>query len=161
MRMWTWRAALWAVLVVASVGWAGPYGRSAISGADVEPAARRASDCATALGSNVYKCTVTPDSGGAFTDCLRFTTPGDISDRFDLGPDQLGLALGCTCKAAGSKKHPRFASSLTFECDGSDFTFEGTVARNAKTIKKGFASAAIGTSFVFSCTLDAACAVAQ
>jgi len=123
----------------------------------IEPLAR-GSSCAERLGSKVYRCTVAAQAGGTFTDCLRFSSPGAISDKFDLVTDQLGATLGCTCKAKGKPNKPKFDTSSEFACTGDeDVSFEGTVNRNGKKIGKGFVANAAGAAFVFSCTEDAAC----
>jgi hypothetical protein len=125
----------------------------------IAPLARGGSSCAERLGNNVYRCTVAPEGGGTFTDCLRFASPGAVSDKFDLTTDQLGTTLGCTCKAKGKPNRPRFDASAEFECTGDeDVSFEGTVARNGRRIGKGFVANAAGAAFVFTCTLDPACA---
>jgi hypothetical protein len=153
------RTALVLALVAARAGMAAPYERVEGYRTQVTAAARRGAGCSTAIGSNVYRCTVTPESGAAFEDCLRFLSPGDVSDRFDLTPDQLGITLGCTCKAAGSSRRPRFQGSAAFECTADDFAFEGVVRRKGKSIANGFASTAAGASFIFGCRIDPACAV--
>jgi len=123
----------------------------------IEPLAR-GSSCADRLGSKVYRCTVAAQSGGTFTDCLRFSSPGSISDKFDLVTDQLGANLGCTCKATGKPNKPKFDASSEFECTGDqEVSFEGTVNRKGNKIGKGFAANAAGAAFVFSCSEDAAC----
>lgn len=115
--------------------------------------------CSARVGSNVYACTVIKSDGTTFKDCLRFTTPGKIAAGFDVTPDQLGIPLGCTCKAAGSKKKPKFGAGPVFVCTADDYAFEGMVSGNGKAIAKGSASLAAGGSFVFSCKVDAACAL--
>lgn len=147
--------ALLVVLVGARIGTAGRY--DAPTG--IERAAAGA-PCGGGLGNNVYRCTVRPEAGDPFDDCFRFVSPGDVSDHFDLLPDQLGIVLGCTCKVGGSAKRPRFDSSPAFECTGEDYTFEGVVKAKGKKIKTGFISTAAGASFVFACAVDAACTVA-
>lgn len=115
--------------------------------------------CSARVASNVYACTVVKSDGTSFKDCLRFATPGKVSAGFDVTPDQLGVALGCTCTAAGSKKKPKLAAGPTFECTAQDYAFAGTVSGNGKAISKGIAHLAAGASFAFTCKLDAACAL--
>lgn len=121
------------------------------------PAARTAKACGDRLASNSYRCTVFPEAGDSFTDCLRFTTPGEVSDKFDLSPDQLADTLGCTCTAAGSAKAPKLNAGSSFQCTGGDFAFSGVVSKNGKKISKGFVGTSGGASFAFTCTLDPAC----
>jgi hypothetical protein len=125
----------------------------------IVPLAKGGKGCAERLGNNVYRCTVAQEGGSTFTDCLHFSSPGAVSDKFDLLTDQLGATLGCTCKAKGKPSKPKFDASSEFECTGDEeVAFEGTVSRSGKKIGRGFASNAAGTGFVFTCTLDAACA---
>ena len=153
------------VSMLASVGTvsANPYGIRPGAVPRAFPQAARKSKgggCGGRLGSNVYSCTVTPESGSKFTDCLRFASPGEVSDKFDLVSDQLGSTLGCTCKAAGSQRKPKFNGAPTFVCSGGDeVSFEGSVSHNGKSISAGFVANAAGASFVFSCRLNAACAI--
>jgi hypothetical protein len=127
----------------------------------IAPLARaRGAGCGERLGNNVYRCTVAQEGGGTFTDCLRFASPGAVSDKFDLVTDQLGATLGCTCKAKGKPKRPKFGVSPSFECTGDeDVSFEGKVARSGRKIGKGFAANAAGSAFVFTCKLDPGCAL--
>jgi hypothetical protein len=148
-------------VVVAAPALAGPYSRRvpgitpAVSGA-----ARKGggSTCAERLANKVYRCDVAVEGGSTFTDCLRFTSPGAVSDNFDLTTDQLGATLGCTCQAKGKPSKPKFDASSAFTCTGDeDVSFEGTVARSGKKIGKGFAANAAGTGFLFTCKQDDAC----
>jgi hypothetical protein len=119
--------------------------------------------CGDRLGNQVYRCQTLAESGATFEDCFRFTTPGELSDKFDVTIDGLdGAVLGCTCKAKGTPKKARFNALPIFVCTGdADATsFEGTVSRNGKKIAKGFAANPEGGSFVYTCTLDPACGVA-
>lgn len=147
------------IVAVATSALAGPYARSgsAVHAPTVSAAAR--AGCGERLGNNVYRCAVAAEDGTTFEDCFRFSSPGAVSDKFDLAPDQLGATLGCTCKAKGKPRRPKFGVSSAFECTGAeDVSFEGTVSGNGKKIGKGFIANAAGGSFVFECRLDAACA---
>jgi hypothetical protein len=155
------------VAVVAGAAAANPYGTGlrARGLASETGVARKkhgggGGGCDAKVGNHVYRCTVVPEGGAAFTDCLRFTAPGALSDKFDLATDQLGAALGCTCKATGSPKRPKFGGAPAFVCAGDDdLAFEGTAVRGGKAIGKGFAGNSAGTGFVFTCQQDPACTV--
>lgn len=144
------------------------YGRGprelASSATDVRAAAKRGKGCADRLANQVYSCTVAAEGGGTFQDCLRFSAPGVVSDEFDLTTDAQSLTLGCTCKAKGSSKKPKFGALPIFVCTGDDvegdYVFEANVAGSGKKITKGFVSNGSGGSFVFDCKVDPACAVA-
>jgi hypothetical protein len=119
--------------------------------------------CSDRLANQVYRCQTRAESGATFEDCFRFSSPGLVSDKFDVVIDGLdGATLGCTCKAKGTPKKARFNALPAFVCTGdADATsFEGTVSRNGKKIVKGFAANPAGGSFVYTCTVDPACAVA-
>ena len=147
-----------AVAVLAAPALAGPYASRPYGASGGSGAARGGSSCAERLGNKVYRCSVAVEGGGTFNDCLRFTSPGSVSDKFDLTTDQLGATLGCTCLAKGKPSNPKFGTSSEFACTGDeDVAFQGTVARTGKKIAKGFASNAAGTGFVFTCTQDDAC----
>ena len=151
------------VAVGATSALAGPYASRGPTGtiahAPAVSAAARAG-CGERLGNNVYRCSVVAQDGSSFQDCFRFASPGGVSDKFDLAPDQLGATLGCTCKAKGKPKRPKFDASSAFACTGAeDTSFEGTVSGNGKKIGKGFVANATGGAFVFTCTLEPGCAL--
>jgi hypothetical protein len=154
---------LFAAVFAAAPATAGLYTPRArgIAPALVGAAAKAGATCGDRVANKVYRCTVTMEgAGGPFTDCFRFTSPGTVSDKFDLATDQLGTTLGCTCKAKGKPAKPKFGTAPAFECTGDeDVSFEGTVSGNGKKIGKGFAANAAGVGFVFSCTLDPACSL--
>jgi hypothetical protein len=148
---------------MATSAMAGPYtARPAPGGGVTAPAvsaAARAS-CGERLANKIFRCSVAAEDGSTFEDCFRFFSPGAVSDKFDLAPDQLGASLGCTCKAKGKPKRPKFGVSPAFECTGAeDVSFEGTVSGNGKKIGKGFIANAAGGSFVYGCTLVPDCAL--
>ncbi len=136
----------------------------ASSATDVQAAAKAAKGCGDRLAGQVFRCSVAAESGGTLQDCLRFTQPGAVSDKFDMTSDLAGITIGCTCKAKGSSKKPKFGALPVFECTGDDgdddLSFEGTIAKSGKKISKGFLSNGVGGSFVFDCTADAGCTVA-
>ena len=86
-------ATLCFVVATVGVGFAGPYDAAAPSAREraARPAAPAGASCGGRLGSNAYKCSVIASDGTTFTDCLRFASPGTLSDNFDLSSDQLGL----------------------------------------------------------------------
>lgn len=159
--------ALGLVVVSVTAADAGGYGRGsrALSGGGARAAAKAGKSCSDRLANQVFSCTVAVEGGGSFVDCLRFSSPGTISDEFDMTTDSQGLTLGCTCKAKGSSKKPKFGALPIFVCTGDDvegdYVFEANVAGSGKKITKGFVSNGTGGSFVFDCKVDPACAVAQ
>jgi hypothetical protein len=147
-----------AAVVVAAPALAGPYSQRIAPAARSAARAKGGSSCADRLANKVYRCDVAVEGGGTFTDCLRFTSPGSISDNFDLTTDQLGATLGCTCLAKGKPNKPKFDASSEFLCTGDeDVAFKGAVARSGKKIGKGFAANSAGTGFVFSCKQSDTC----
>lgn len=163
--VWMARVVVWTVVALGVTGASAEGWRSGPIGHDVAPLAKKAGgmSCGDRLANQVYRCQTRTESGATFEDCFRFTSPGQVSDKFDLAVDGLeGAILGCTCKAKGTPKKARFNALPVFVCTGdADATsFEGTVSRNGKKIGKGFAANPEGGSFVYACTVDPACAVA-
>ena len=125
-----------------------------------QPAA--AQSCAALIRSNAYACTVKRDNGEQFDDCYDFTSPGRLSDKFDLSIAGAGFDLGCSCEAAGTFRQPRFDRSRRFHCVSSNpearelqLAVEGLASnrRLAGTVVSDF-----GTSFVFKCRRTRSCA---
>lgn len=124
------------------------------------------SSCEDLLGDTVYSCEVKSEMGEPFTDCLRFnSTAPTTSGNFDLVVDGLGSkAFGCSCKATGSFKKPKFDTSKEWVCvttdqvdtDGSGYTWWGKVTAAGKIIKVN-AAGSDGATFVFNCVVDPAC----
>lgn len=117
--------------------------------------------CDTNVANKVYFCNVVSDFGGGFTDCFRFTSPGNISLRFDLTIDGLGDTLACSCDATGSSTNASFNASNNFQCTttsapagGLGIMFHGKT--KGSKLKKGNAVSEFGDSFVFDCVLDVA-----
>jgi hypothetical protein len=122
--------------------------------------AARAATCADFLASNVYTCHIKSDFGSDFTDCFRFTSPGVVSENFDLAVDGLGQTLGCDCQTGGSVATPKFGNSKGFHCvaqsgDPLGIYFSGKASSNK--IKKGQAVNQGGNSFIYDCVLNPAC----
>jgi hypothetical protein len=155
--------ALGATTAAAEAWRARPSARPAIAAAAKKTGKKTGKSCGDRLGNQVYRCQARSEGGGTFQDCFRFTLPGILSDKFDMTSDLLdGAPLGCTCKARGTGRKTRFNALPIFTCTGdADATlFEGTVSRNRKKIAKGFAANPEGGSFVFTCKVDPACAIA-
>ncbi|OPX96684.1 MAG: hypothetical protein A4E59_01024 [Syntrophorhabdus sp. PtaB.Bin027] len=125
--------------------------------------------CEDLLGDTVYSCEVKSEIGDGepFTECLRFnSTAPTTSSNFDLVVDGLeSPALGCSCKATGSFKKPKFDASKEWVCVTADqvdpsspgYTWWGKVTAAGKIIKVN-AAGSDGTTFVFNCVIDPACA---
>jgi len=134
--------------------------------ADAERGAR---NCQRLLDNHVYRCQVKASFGGKFTDCLRFTSPGAQSTKFDLSADRLpGQVLGCACRAGGSFARPQFNASNDYSCvtsgngtgDELGIAFQGTVDElTSLTITQGRADNEFGDTFVFLCIFDPVCGI--
>ena len=103
------------------------------------------------------------DSGETFPECLRFNSTAPTTGNFDLVVDGLSSnALGCSCKATGSFKKPKFDASKEWVCVTADrvgpngYTWWGKVASSGKIIKVS-AAGSDGQSYVFNCVIDPAC----
>jgi hypothetical protein len=126
------------------------------------------SSCEDLLGDTVYSCEVKGEGemSEPFTECLRFnSTAPTTSNNFDLVVDGLGFkAFGCSCKATGSFKKPKFDASKEWVCvttdqvdtDGSGYTWWGKVTAAGKIIKVN-AAGSDGATYVFNCVIDPAC----
>lgn len=126
------------------------------------------SSCEDFLGDTVYSCEVKSEVGDGepFTDCLRFnSTAPTASSNFDLVVDGLSSnALGCSCKATGSFKKPKFDASKEWVCITADqvdtsspgYTWWGKVTSAGK-ITKVNAAGSDGATFVLNCVIDPAC----
>ena len=121
--------------------------------------------CQEALNNNVYHCKVKSDFGTPFEDCFRFTSPGILSEDFDLHIDGFG-DLACECKAEGSFSRPKFEKSDEFHCvavpepNSFNLAVEGQVEDDGDEIEDGQAVNSFGNSFVLECKLDPKCEVA-
>jgi hypothetical protein len=124
------------------------------------------SSCEDLLGDTVYSCEVKSEVVDPFIECLRFnSTAPTISGNFDLVVDGLGSReFGCSCKATGSFKNPKFDTSKEWVCvstdqvdsSGSGYTWWGKVTSSGK-IKKVNAASSDGATYVFNCVIDPAC----
>lgn len=120
-------------------------------------------NCEDLLGDTVYSCEAKNDTGETFPECLRFNSTAPTTGNFDLVVDGLGSnALGCSCKATGSFKKPKFDASKEWVCVTADrvgpngYTWWGKVASSGNIIKVS-AAGSDGQSYVFNCVIDPAC----
>lgn len=121
--------------------------------------------CQDLLDNNTYRCMVKDETGKEFEDCLRFVSPGNESEDFDMFSDKFGGAFGCECKPTGSFFHPNWGQSRAFYCVygySIDETYsvvssEGFVTANGEHIIKGKAVNNEGLLFVFRCVQDPDC----
>jgi hypothetical protein len=131
------------------------------------PAAPALANCQDLLNSSVYDCHVKRDDGDRFSDCFRFSSPGELSEDFDLSVDGFPNVLGCDCKAGGDFASPGFGESNAFQCvsviledDVPPFglAFDGTVRQQGHRIRAEGVND-FGTSFILRCERVASCEV--
>lgn len=120
---------------------------------------RAASNCEEILGDNLYRCQVKQEAGAQFENCSQFVSSGGKSSKFDLVIDG-AFTFGCTCRAKGSIKKPKFNASKEFLCVASNVgeAIVGKVSGNGAKIKGGFLADETGPSVIIECVLDPTCA---
>jgi hypothetical protein len=124
----------------------------------------QAKSCTELLSSESYRCLVRSSFQTEFEDCLRFTTPGAVSQNFDLAVQELEETLGCACRTRGSFRRPRFGTATDFHCvtppeAANAASFAGKVAAKGRRLKKIQAVTSTGDTFVLECILDPTCDV--
>jgi hypothetical protein len=125
-------------------------------------ASQAAANCEDLLGDRTYSCRVKSE-GEAFSECFRFTSPGDLSANFDLSLDQFPGVLACDCKADGSFANPEFGESNSFHCVSGltspfGLAFDGDVKKKGRRIQGDGVNEG-GSSFVFRCDRARTCVV--
>jgi hypothetical protein len=132
------------------------------------PASQAADNCEDLIKSRIYDCRVKDDDGLTFRDCFRFTSPGEVSENFDLSLDLFPPpgVLGCDCQGDGDFFDPEFGNTDSFHCVSTVFSvlsfmglaLHGDVKRNGRRIT-GQAIDEIGDSYVFRCDRVRTCDV--
>jgi hypothetical protein len=128
------------------------------------PASEAAANCEDLIKSRTYSCRIKDDAGDSFSDCFRFTSPGEQSEDFDLSLDLFPGILGCDCQADGSFSDPDFGDTDSFQCVSAvsspfGLALYGDVKRNGRRIT-GQGINDTGSSFVFRCDRVRTCEVA-
>lgn len=116
-----------------------------------------APSCTFLLEDNHYLCEVKSESGAKAEECLRLSSTGIVSSKFDVFVVGIGEVLGCSCKAQGSFDTAQFNTSKEFFCtNDSSIALEGKVTRKGK-IKGGQIVYGNGQSFVYRCKVVPSC----
>ena len=125
------------------------------------PAAPALATCQDLLADNTYRCRVKADDEDNFVDRFSFTTPGELSEDFDLFSLSLDGTLGCDCKSTGTFAAPRFGRANAFHCvtppdSGLGLAFDGKVNRRGRQLLAEAVNDT-GTSFRLRCVRVSAC----